>query len=121
MTAARLHLFLAALMGAAGVALLAAGTHAAGTQATIAGEMLLFHASAIIAATAARKAGHLHAGIGRMAVSLLILGVVLFSGDLALRAFMGTKLFAFAAPFGGGAIIAGWLVLAVSALTPNRG
>ena len=121
MTAARLHLCLAALMGAAGVALMAAGTHAAGAQATTAGEMLLFHASAIMAATAARKAGHLHAGIGRVAVSLLVLGVVLFAGDLALRAFAGTRLFALAAPLGGGAIIAGWLVLAVSAVTPNRG
>lgn len=121
MTAARLHLLLAGLMGAAGVALLAAGSHVSGGQATVAGQMLLFHAAAVLGATAVRKGGYLHSGIARVAVSLLIVGVVLFSADLAMRAFLGDRLFAMAAPLGGGITIAGWLVLALSALTPNRG
>lgn len=110
MTAARLHLIIGTLFGAAGVALLAAGAHSVG------GQMLLFHAAAIIAATAARKAGHLHAGIGRIAISLLILGVLLFAADLGLRAFAGTRMFVLAAPLGGGMTIAGWLALTLAAM-----
>ena len=116
MTAARIHLIIGALFGAAGVALLAAGAHAVGGQASVAGQMLLFHASAIIAATAARKSGHLHPGIGRIAVSLIIFGVALFAADLVFRAFSGTRMFAFAAPLGGGMTIAGWLALTLSAI-----
>ncbi|MBA4269782.1 MAG: DUF423 domain-containing protein, partial [Methylobacterium sp.] len=45
MTAARIHLVLAALMGLAGVALLAAAAHVTGTtNVQTAGQMLLFHA-----------------------------------------------------------------------------
>lgn len=116
MTAARLHLIIGTLFGAAGVALLAAGAHSVGGQATVAGQMLLFHAAAIMAATAARKGGQLHAGIGRIAISLLILGVLLFASDLVLRAFAGTRMFALAAPLGGGMTIAGWLALTLSAM-----
>lgn len=119
-TVSRAHLFAAALMGAAGIALLAAGAHAAGGQATTAGQMLLFHASAAMAATLARKAGSLHDGIARLAIVALLVGVALFAGDLAVRAFSGARLFPFAAPLGGGLTILGWLGLAVSALAPAR-
>jgi len=119
-SAARLHLLLAALMGAAGVALLAAGSHLAGTQATTAGQMLLFHAGAVIAATAARKAALLQQTTARAGVSILIAGVVIFASDMVLRAFFEAKLFAMAAPLGGSLAILGWLVLAVSAALAPR-
>lgn len=119
MTATSLHLALAALMGLCGVGLLAAGSHLAGGQASIAGEMLLFHATAVIAATTARQAGLLSNVVARTALSVLIVGVVLFAADLALRAFVGSKLFPMAAPLGGGIIMLGWLLLALAAVKPR--
>ncbi|MGL4974224.1 MAG: DUF423 domain-containing protein [Bosea sp. (in: a-proteobacteria)] len=120
-TATRLHLFLAMLMGLAGVATLASAAHvAASTSLQTAGQMLLFHASLIVAATVARRIELLADTLARIAVSVLILGVVLFSGDLALRALRGAKLFAMAAPSGGILIMVGWVGLAFSALLARR-
>lgn len=119
-TVSRVHLFAACLIGAWGVALLAAGAHVSGGQATTAGQMLLFHASAAMAATLGRKAGSLHDMIARYAIFAMLFGVALFSGDLALRAFSGSPLFAFAAPVGGTLTIIGWLGLAVSAVVPAK-
>lgn len=116
MSAARLHLILAGLYGAAGVALMAAGAHLAGGNATTAGLMLVLHAAAVIALTAARKGGLLAPRTGRVAISLLLLGVALFSADLALRAFDAGRLFPMAAPAGGSLTILGWLVAGVAAL-----
>jgi uncharacterized membrane protein YgdD (TMEM256/DUF423 family) len=93
---------LAGLMGAAGVVLLAAGAHAApGAGLDSAGQMLLFHAAAAIG---------------------LVAGAVLFSGDIALKALAGHRLFPMAAPTGGFISIASWLGLAVAAvMTVVRG
>lgn len=118
MTATRLHLLIAALFGAAGTLLLAAGAHAAGTTVTTAGQMLLFHAPTLMAATLARKAGFLHGPLAQVGLALLALGVALFSADLALRGFHGTRLFAMAAPTGGSLTIVGWLMLALAAALP---
>ena len=120
MTATRLVLALCALYGGAGVALMAAGTHAAGQNATTAGQMLLFHASAAMAATLARKAGRLAPGLGRLAVALLLAGVALFAADLSSLAFRDARLFPMAAPTGGVTMIAGWALLAVSALVGGK-
>lgn len=118
MSASRLILALCALLGAAGVALMAAGAHIGGPNATTAGQILLFHASAGMAATLARKAGFLAPGLARIAVALLLAGAAIFAADLALLAFKGARLFPMAAPTGGMAMIAGWLGLAVAALAP---
>ncbi|MBL8590111.1 MAG: DUF423 domain-containing protein [Methylobacteriaceae bacterium] len=99
---------------------MAAGTHAAGATATTAGQMLLFHAAALIAGTAARKAGLLRDGAARLALAAMALGVGLFAADLALRATAGARLFPMAAPLGGGLTIAGWLGLAGAALAARR-
>lgn len=120
MTATRLHLLLAGLMGALGVALWAAAAHLGGGNAATAAQMLLIHAAAIPGLTAARKAGHLADAIARTGVSILILGVALFAGDLALRAFSGAGLFTMAAPIGGSTMIGGWLVVAAAALMARR-
>jgi uncharacterized membrane protein YgdD (TMEM256/DUF423 family) len=47
----------------------------------------------------------------------LAVGALLFAGDLAARHFLDTRLFPMAAPAGGMAMIAGWLLVAISAFT----
>jgi uncharacterized membrane protein YgdD (TMEM256/DUF423 family) len=121
MTASRIQLLLAMLMGAAGVALWAYAAHRiTGTSLVTAAQFLLFHAVAVIGITACRKQGLLQDRTASLAVAGLIFGVVLFSGDLAARAFLGQGLFPMAAPAGGLLLIAGWLVAGVSALIPAQ-
>lgn len=121
MTATKLHLVIACLFGAIGIALLAAATHATGARTTeIAGQMLLFHAPALIAVTVARKAGLLHDLASRIALVVLIVGATLFAADLARRGLGGERLFPMASPAGGFAMIGGWLGLAVAALLARR-
>lgn len=121
LTATRIHLTLAALMGLAGVALLAAAAHVTGTaNVQTAGQMLLFHASLLIGATAARKSGFLHDGLVRIALSLIILGVALFAADLSRRGFASEALFPRAAPIGGFGMMGGWLLLTFAALFAPR-
>ena len=108
---------LAGLMGAAGVVLLAAGAHAApGAGLDSAGQMLLFHAAAVIAAAAALQSGLLFRPLALAAAIGLVLGAVLFSGDIAMRALAGHRLFPYAAPTGGFVLIASWLGVAVAAV-----
>jgi uncharacterized membrane protein YgdD (TMEM256/DUF423 family) len=103
----------AALLGAAGVGLAAAGVHASGGELAERGAMfLLLHAAAGLAIAA-------HARIeGDKARALVIVGFVieaapaLFSGELAMRAFTGERLFPFAAPVGGTTMLLAWIVLA---------
>jgi len=112
-----LILLLAGLMGAAGVALAAAATHMDDVRLLGgASAMCLAHAPALIA---------LHAG-GRfvrtatIAALVLGLGTTVFAGDLAARHFWGDGLFPMAAPSGGMGMIAGWLLVALGAVLPNR-
>jgi len=114
---------LAGLMGAAGVVLLAAAAHAApGAGLDSAGQMLLFHAAAVLGATAGVQHGLVFRPVGTLAVAGFVLGALLFSGDLTLRAFAGHRLFPMAAPTGGTILIASWLVLAAAAvITLTRG
>jgi uncharacterized membrane protein YgdD (TMEM256/DUF423 family) len=108
---------LAGLMGAAGVVLLAAGAHAApGAGLDSAGQMLLFHAAGVIAAAAALQSGLLFRPLALAAAIGLVVGAVLFSGDIAMRAFAGHRLFPMAAPTGGFVLIASWLGVAVAAV-----
>ena len=107
----------AGLMGAAGVVLLAAAAHAApGTGLDSAGQMLLFHALAAVAVAAALSQGLVFRPLAVAAAIGLIAGAALFSGDIALRAFAGHRLFPMAAPSGGVILIASWLALAVAAM-----
>lgn len=118
MTATRIHLVLAALMGFAGVGLLAAAAHAAPNPPPVqmAGQVLLFHASVLFGATVARKGGYLRDMPARIALSAIILGTLLFAADLARLGFVGAGLFPYAAPAGGWLMLGGWLVLAVAAV-----
>jgi uncharacterized membrane protein YgdD (TMEM256/DUF423 family) len=111
----------AALMGAAGVALAAAATHAKpGMGLENASQILLFHAVAIVAASAARAQGLLCRRLGLLALAAFACGATLFSGDVAARAYLGTRLFPMAAPTGGSILIGGWLLLAAAALGARR-
>ena len=96
-------------MGAGGVALGALAAHADGGEfGKTASLFLIVHAAALVGLSA-------QARIGEGSKSLLVAGfalaagAILFSGDLAARAFFGGRLFPFAAPIGGSLMI---LVLA---------
>ncbi len=108
---------LAGLMGAAGVMLLAAGAHAApGAGLDGAGQMLLFHAAAVIAAASAAHQGLILRPLATAAAIGFVVGAVLFSADIAMRAFAGHRLFPFAAPSGGFVLIASWVALGAAGL-----
>ncbi len=113
MNASQVHLMIAGLFGALGVGLWAYATHAGQPSAAIAAQMLLLHAGALVALTAARKLELLQGRAAVVLISVLAFGVVLFSGDLAMRALAGQKLFPMASPIGGMLMIASWLGLAV--------
>jgi uncharacterized membrane protein YgdD (TMEM256/DUF423 family) len=103
--------FAGGLCGAAGVALSAMAAHRSGAFIGTAADFLLFHAAALLAIGLA--------GTGRwirLGGFVLIVGVVLFCGDLLARDLLGGRLFPFAAPTGGTSLIAGWLLVAASAL-----
>jgi uncharacterized membrane protein YgdD (TMEM256/DUF423 family) len=110
----------AGLMGAAGVALGAASAHQAdaGRLAT-ASSMLLFHASAVLAAALLTSHGIVSRPLGLVATYGFILGVALFAGDLATRQYAGHSLFPMAAPTGGSTLILSWLLLALAAAWPQ--
>jgi len=107
----RLLLALAGLFGALGVAASAVGSHAAQTNLATAGTFLLIHAAALVALS--RWRDNRLALLGGL---VLAVGVVLFAGDLAMRARAGLPLFPFAAPAGGIGMILGWLLVATAAI-----
>lgn len=111
----RLLAFVGGLCGAAGVALSAAASHHGGAFIGAAANFLLFHAPALLVIGLA--AGNRLLRLGGL---ILILGLVLFCGDLLSRDLLGDRLFPFAAPAGGTLLIAGWLAVAASALIRPR-
>jgi len=105
----RLLAVLAALMGASGVALAAASTHLQGGElGRTAALFLILHAAALIAVAAQRARAATIVGFA------LAAGAIVFAADLAARAFVGARLFPFAAPVGGTTMILAWLALAVA-------
>ena len=114
----RFLILAAGLLGAAGVALLAAAAHIGGDNLHTAAGFMLAHAPALLALG---LAGH-GAGRGRaIAAAVLFSGVALFAGDLVLRDVLGERLFPMAAPTGGTLTILGWLGIAASAFLPPKG
>jgi uncharacterized membrane protein YgdD (TMEM256/DUF423 family) len=99
------------LVGAAGVALSAAAAHRGGAFTGTAANFLLMHAPVFLAIGLAGGNRCL-----RIASLALFVGLLLFSGDLLARDFLGSRLFPMSAPIGGTLLIAGWLAIAVSAL-----
>jgi uncharacterized membrane protein YgdD (TMEM256/DUF423 family) len=98
------------LCGVAGVALSAAAAHAGGGNIETAASFLLMHAPAFLAI------GLLGAGrVLRIGGFVLLFGLLVFAGDLVMRHYAGARLFPMAAPIGGGLLILGWLIVALSA------
>jgi uncharacterized membrane protein YgdD (TMEM256/DUF423 family) len=113
----RIVIALAGLMGVSGVILAAVGAHVApGTGLDSAAYILLFHAAAVLGATAILHQGLLWRPSAAVALVAWVLGSALFSGDIALRALVGHRLFPMAAPSGGTLLIGGWALLAIAAL-----
>jgi len=108
---------LAGLMGASGIVLAAAGAHAAPNAGLDgAAYMLLFHAAALLGGAALAQQGLLWRPLMLAVLIAWVVGATLFSGDIAMRAFVGHRLFAFAAPAGGVILIIAWLALAAAAV-----
>ena len=105
------------LCGLAGVAASAAAAHVTGSSSLqTAAQFLLFPAPVLLVLPALASAGLAGRRTGLAAGYALLLGLVLFSGDLALRALAQRPLFPTAAPAGGILLMAGWALVAVSAL-----
>jgi uncharacterized membrane protein YgdD (TMEM256/DUF423 family) len=119
--ATRLLIALAGLTGALGVALSAAAAHITGGNLATAAQFLLFHAPALLALAALIAAGAIHPTLAQIAGYVLVLGLVLFCGDLSRRAFADLPLFPRAAPTGGILLMLGWILVAASALLRVKG
>jgi uncharacterized membrane protein YgdD (TMEM256/DUF423 family) len=106
-------ILLAGLMGASGVMLAAAAAHGkSGMGLDGAGYLLLFHAVAVLSGVALLQQDLLSRPLAVLVLSGWVLGSALFAGDLALRAFVGHRLFPMAAPTGGLILILAWIALA---------
>jgi uncharacterized membrane protein YgdD (TMEM256/DUF423 family) len=103
------------LCGAAGVALSAAAAHLGGAFVGTAASFLLMHAPVFLATGLLGTNRTL-----RIGSLILLVGLLLFCGDLLARDFLGSRLFPLSAPIGGTLLIAGWLVIAGSALVRAR-
>jgi uncharacterized membrane protein YgdD (TMEM256/DUF423 family) len=118
----RILIILAGVMGADGVLLAAASAHQPDAlRLASASSMLLFHATAVLAAAALAERGLIHARIGIAAGFGFVVAAALFAGDLTMRQYAGHSLFPMAAPTGGTLLIASWLTLAVAAAWPRQG
>ena len=103
----------AAVQGAAGVALAAAAAHLdASPFLATASQFLMIHAAAGVGLAALAHATPRRQANWLAAIALALqAGVTLFAGDLAARVFLAAKLFSFAAPLGGGLTILSWCAL----------
>jgi uncharacterized membrane protein YgdD (TMEM256/DUF423 family) len=118
--ATRILIVLASLSGLIGVGLSAAAAHITGGNLTTAAQFLLFHAPALLGLAALIAVGAVSPMLGQVAGYVLVLGLVLFCGDLSRRAFSGVALFPRAAPTGGIVLMIGWLLVGISALLRVR-
>jgi uncharacterized membrane protein YgdD (TMEM256/DUF423 family) len=108
---------LGALYGLLGVAASAAAAHVTGGgNLGIAANFLLFHAPALLGVALGLHSGFLAPRLGRLSGGLIGLGVLLFSGDLALRALGNVVIWHMMAPTGGTLLMLGWLGVGVAAL-----
>ncbi len=111
----------AALMGAAGVALAAAGVHESGGELAERGALfLLLHAAAALAIAAHARVAIASARALVVVGFVMEAGAALFSAQLAMRAFTGERIFPFAAPIGGTTMMLSWVALALVFATASR-
>ena len=106
--AGRIILIAAGLIGAVGVMAAAAASHGESRNLAAMAAICLAHGPALLAL------GLMGRGRVLMTAGLvLVLGTAIFAGDLSMREWLGNGLFAGAAPIGGGAMILGWLGIAL--------
>jgi uncharacterized membrane protein YgdD (TMEM256/DUF423 family) len=107
---------LAGLLGAAGVALAAVAAHRVSDPSlTTAALFLILHAAAVVGLSALAGGAPWPTGFLACA-SLMLLAVVLFSGDVTARVLLEGRLFPMAAPLGGSLLILSWLAAGVTAI-----
>ena len=107
----------AGLLGAAGVGVGAAAAHVRGADAArTASEFLLIHAAAILGASGVALALRRVSALFASALTLFVVGAVLFGGDLAFAGLWDWRPLPIAAPTGGLCLIAGWLMLMAAAV-----
>ncbi|MGO4573162.1 DUF423 domain-containing protein [Microvirga sp. 2TAF3] len=117
----RILVVLAALSGLLGVALSAAAAHVTGGGSLqTAAQFLLFHAPALLALMALATNGAVNAKLARLAGYVLVLGLILFCGDLSRRALSGLALAPMAAPTGGILLMIGWVLAGASGILHRR-
>jgi uncharacterized membrane protein YgdD (TMEM256/DUF423 family) len=118
----RIWLFIAAINGGLAVLCGAFAAHGLSSHLTPDAQGLfetgaryqMYHALAmglaglLLRATASRRA--------EAAALLFLIGILLFSGSLYLLALTGNRMLGFVTPFGGVALVAGWVFLALAAL-----
>lgn len=109
-------LLLTGIIGAAGVAMAAAATHMGGALLGPASAMCLAHAPALLALCVAGD----RIRTSNLSALAMVIGVVLFAGDLAAKQFLGSGLFPMAAPSGGMLMMAGWLLAGAGAFSAPR-
>jgi len=108
----RVLVLLAGLLGAAGVTAAAVAAHGGyGDTLRLASEFAIIHATLLVALTRGTPSR-----LGAIAAATVLLGTLLFCGDLSARAIAGGGLLPMAAPTGGFLLIAGWLLSGSSAL-----
>lgn len=114
----RYVLALGGLFGFMGVAAAAYSAHGSADARLSSAAALIFltHAAAFIALSVLAAQGRLVL----VSIALLTVGVALFCGDMVVRVFFGSGLFNGAAPAGGLSLMAGWLMLTVSAFAASR-
>ncbi len=113
----RIGILVAGLLGAAGLAAAAGASHSGDTY--ILGSLALVALTQAPVILAVALIGSIN-WLMRAGVIVIAAGAILFCGDLAFRHYTGNHLFPMAAPLGGGSNIAGWLLLAASALLPRK-
>jgi uncharacterized membrane protein YgdD (TMEM256/DUF423 family) len=111
----------AALMGAAGVALAAAGVHENGGElAERSALFLLLHAAAALAIAAHARMAAASAQALLIVGFVMEAGAILFSAELAMHVFTGNRIFPFAAPIGGTTMMLSWIALAIVFAAASR-
>jgi uncharacterized membrane protein YgdD (TMEM256/DUF423 family) len=105
---------LAGLLGAVGVALAAVAAHLTDVRAiSAAAHLALAHAPALLVIAATRIGLSRLGGIGGAAIGI---GTFVFVAAVTSRPLFSISFLTPAAPYGGGLVILGWLVLAASAI-----
>lgn len=124
MLMSRIVLFIASILLAAAVALAAIGAHAVPDAAHPGGlwwTAVFWHAVTGVGLFAVGAAwGRFHWAWGTLGATLMLVGVVLFSGTLYVKGISAWETGSFLTPTGGTLLVFAWLAMAVAALRNPR-